>query len=44
MAHATEVYAVMEAENKKTARRREDVRPVRSAEEDLPEEARKVKG
>ena len=43
VAHATEVDAVMEAENRKTSRRRGDVRMVGTKEEDLLEEVTKLK-
>ena len=44
MAHATEVDAVMEAENKKTTRKRGAVQVVGSMEEDPLEEIKKLKG
>ena len=44
MAYATEVDAVMEAEKKKTARRRSDVRTAGSTEENMLEEIKMLKG
>ena len=44
VAQATEVDAMMEMENKKTAKTRGEVRVVRSAEEDPLHEVRKQKG
>ena len=44
MAHATEVDAVLEVENKETTKRRRDVPVVGSAEEDPLEEVKKPKG
>ena len=43
VAHATEVDAVMEAESRKSSRKRGDVRMVGSVETDLGEEIRKLK-
>ena len=43
VAHATEVDAVMEAESRKSSRKRGDVRMVESVETDLVEEIKKLK-
>ena len=44
VAYAFEVNAMMEVDNKKTARRRGDIREAGSAEEDPLKELRKLKG